>query len=164
MPQDQAFRERVDRIGGLVQQLEAAADPAVRAAAKELVAAVMELHAAGIERVLEIVSRSGAAAPGILESFNRDALLSSLLILHGLHPEDLEKRVRRALEGVTGAEIVALEGGVLRLTVRHGMEAAAREALYGAAPDLAEIVIEKSGTADFVPLSALNGSRPEANR
>ncbi len=164
MAQDQAFRERVDRIGGLVEQLEAAADPAVRTTAKELVAAVMELHAAGFERALEIVSRSGEAAPGIIESFNRDALVGSLLILHGLHPEPVEVRVRRALQGVSGAEIVALEDGILRMTVRHGMEAAAREALYAAAPDLAEIVIEKAGNADFVPLSALNGNRPEANR
>jgi len=68
------------------------------AEAKELVAGVMELHAAGVERVLEIVSRCGEASRGILESLARDPLVGSLLILHGVHPDNIETRVRRTLE------------------------------------------------------------------
>ncbi len=162
MPQDQSFRERVDRIGALVDLLEAAADPAVRTTAKDLVSTVMELHGVGLERVIEIVSRSGESSPAIVESLTRDPLVGSLLILHGLHPDDLETRVAKALEKVSGVEITALEGGVLHLSVRHGSEDAARHALSAAAPDLEDVVIEAPG--GFVPLSALSlgamGTRP----
>ncbi len=162
MAQDQGFQQRVDRIGDLVEQLERAADPAVRAASRELVAAVMELHAVGLERVLEIVSRSGAGAAGILESFTRDPLIGSLLILHGAHPDDLETRVRKALEGVHGVTLLSIEGGAVRLAARNGGEAAAREVLAAAAPDLTEIVIE-GASAGFVPLETLRAAVPESN-
>jgi hypothetical protein len=122
----------------------------------------MELHGAGMERVLEVISRSGEASSGILESLSRDPLVGSLLILHGLHPVDLETRVQRALEGVPGTEIVALEDGLLRLSVRHGSEAAAREALSAAAPDLTDVVVVDAQRAGFVPLSALSINGAEA--
>ena len=160
MPQDQAFRERIDRIGGLVQHLEAVADPAVKAAATELVAAVMELHETGIDRMLEIVTHSSDTSASVVESFARDPLVGSLLVLHGLHPDSMETRVRKAIEAIPGGQLISLEGGSIRLLVRDGSEAAAREALVAAAPDLVEINIEKS-TSGFVPLSALATGRTE---
>jgi hypothetical protein len=155
MQKNLTFQQRLERVGLLVDMLEATADPAVRTTAKELVGTVMELHGVGMERVLEIVGRSGEASAGILESLSRDPLIGSLLILHGLHPVDLETRVRRAIEGVAGAEIIALEEGLLRVSVRHGGEAALREALTAAAPDLADVAVVGASNAGFVPLSAL---------
>jgi hypothetical protein len=50
------------------------------------------------------------------------------------------------------------------VSVRHGAEKSAREALYAAAPDLTEIILEENnGAADFVPLAALGASRSEAH-
>jgi hypothetical protein len=162
MPQDQQFRQRVERIGDLVEKLEKTSDPAVRSMTKELVAGVMDLHATGVERILEIVSRSGAASASITESMLRDSLVSSLLILHGLHPEDIEARVARALAEFPGVEVIEFAGGSLRLKAPNKSEGAVRESLTAAAPDLTEIVIEKVPESGFVPLSALSLSASRA--
>ena len=47
MADDRDFREDMQRIGGLVQEIESIADPAVRAATKDLVQSLMDLHGAG---------------------------------------------------------------------------------------------------------------------
>ncbi len=161
MTQDKAFRERVDGIADLVQRLEATADPVTRALAKELVAAVMELHAAGLERAMEILSHCGEAGISIEQSFVRDALVGSLLLLHSLHPEDLETRVKRALKDIPGVELKSIEGSAVRVVVRHASEAAAKEALLAAAPDVTEILVESP--SGFVPLTALVTSQTEAH-
>jgi hypothetical protein len=56
--EDRELRERIQRIGGLVEEVEAIADPAVRARTKDLVQSLMDLHGAALERALEIVSDS----------------------------------------------------------------------------------------------------------
>ena len=158
--QNQGFQQRIERIDELVSSLEGVADPATRAAAKELVAAVMELHGAGLGRIVEVVSRCGQASAGIMESLTRDPLVSSLLILHEHHPVDLETRVRNALERNQGAELISLELGVARVRLGHGGDAVL-EALSAAAPDLADVIVEDAPRAGFVPVSALAGL-PEA--
>ena len=61
MPRQSEFERRIEAIDELVQRLETAADPATRAAAQELVRALMELHGAALERMLAIVRRNGEA-------------------------------------------------------------------------------------------------------
>jgi hypothetical protein len=161
MQPHQGFQQRIERIDELVSALEGIADPATRAAAKELVAAVMELHGAGLGRIVEVVSRCGEASAGIIESLTRDPLVSSLLILHEHHPVDLETRVRMALERNHGAELVSLESGVARVRLGHGGDAAL-EAVRAAAPDLNDILVDAAPRAGFVPISALAGGLPEA--
>ena len=43
----QEFQDRMARIEGLVQKLEAGADPASRSTARELIQCLMELHGDG---------------------------------------------------------------------------------------------------------------------
>jgi hypothetical protein len=62
MAQDIAFRNRIQRIGEVVEQLESAADPSARAMAKELLESLMALHGAALERILEIASEAGNVA------------------------------------------------------------------------------------------------------
>jgi hypothetical protein len=121
---------------------------------------MMELHAAGLERVMELVSHCGASSDGLMESFTRDPLVNSLLILHNVHPVDFETRVRRALEGA-GAELNDVQGASVRIAVPPKHEAAVREALEAAAPDAAEIHME-APTSGFVPLAAIYKRAPEA--
>jgi hypothetical protein len=176
----QEFQERVARIEGLVQKLEASADPASRSTARELIQCLMELHGAGIERMLEIVASRGDAGTDLIGSLARDELVSSLLVLYGLHPDDFETRVMRALDNVRpvlrerGAGVEALE--VTESTVRvkitgagsKELETTVREALFEGAPDAAEVVIEGGkgrtpgsnfGGSNFVPLSSLAPAR-----
>ena len=162
------FQKQVGRIDGLVRQLESASDPALKDAAKELMAALMQLHGAGLERILQMVeAANGDALAGQLAS---DPLVGSLLVLYGLHPDDLETRVQRGLDQVRllcrrdGARLeeIVVNGGLVRLRVSGGgspnLEGHIRDAILEHAPDAAEIVIlglELAGAAGFVPLASI---------
>jgi hypothetical protein len=173
------FQKRVQKIGGLVQDLEAVADPAARAAAKELVQLLMELHGSGLERILEIVFQSGGAPT--IDELGRDPLVSSLLILYGLHPEDLQTRVERKLEKIVsrlhkmGAEarLVSVSGGDVRVrasvdghacgSTSRTVRATVEEEIYDAAPDLTSLVIEgleEPAASGFVGVEKLLGPSP----
>jgi hypothetical protein len=82
-----ALHERIIRIEGLIAQMKAAADPETRAASLELVQTMMEFHNVGLDRMMEIVSQDDAGPP-ILDAFAEDPVVSSMLLLHDLHPTD----------------------------------------------------------------------------
>jgi hypothetical protein len=163
----------IARIDELITSVQALPDPVARAAAIELVQAVMGLHAAALERVVEIA----AASPKTIEAMAADDLVSRVLVLHGLHPDDFGTRLSRAVEGLQrhfdsrGARIEVLEAGPglvrLRFTgKRPAAGPAAREliedAIYEVAPELEQLIVE--GTEEeqggFVPLASLLASQP----
>jgi len=90
------LRAAGDRIERLLDELAACSDPKPRAIAEELIRQITELYGAALARVLELAEDGSSLA----ERLASDELLGSLLVLHGLHPESLETRVRRALESV----------------------------------------------------------------
>lgn len=167
----QEFQERVARAERLVQQLESTGDPAWRSSAKELIQCVMELHGAGLERMLEIVAGS---SENLVESLARDELVSSLLVLHDLHPDPIETRVMRALDKVrpvlrehgAGLEALVVTETLVHVKITGAgskeLEAAVRAALFEGAPDAAEVVIEggkvRAAGPNFVPLASLQAS------
>jgi hypothetical protein len=173
------FQERVGRIDELVRKLESSRDPTLRETARDLVQSLMELHGAGLERILEIVSSTGGEAGAVLiKSLAHDELVSSLLVLYGLHPEDFETRVRRGLDKVrpslrsrgASLEVVAIEGDQVRLKINGPasteLQEAVREALLETAPDAVEIFIEggveRARSSSFVPLTSLRSSNGTA--
>ena len=152
---------RIRRIETLVGRVESIAEPASRRDARELMELILELHGAGIERIFEMLLESGIAGETLINRLASDPLVSSVLILHDLHPEDLTTRVRTAIERVRGVELIEIRDGVVRAMVTgHGTtRQAALDMIRGAAPDAVEIVIEEQGAADgFVPLSTLTAS------
>src|SRR4051812_12856815 len=94
------MQQLIQRIDGLLSQLETMSDPEARASAVELVQSLMELHGAGLERMMEITAEAGAPGRGVIDGFARDELVGGLLLLYGLHPLDLETRVMQALDKV----------------------------------------------------------------
>jgi Fe-S cluster biogenesis protein NfuA len=173
------FREDMQRIGGLVQEIEAIADPSVRAATKALVQSLMDLHGAALEKALDIVADAGDQGIAIIDRMGRDALVSSVLILYGLHPEDLETRVTKAVERVRlqlrkqgcEVEVLAVKEGAVQLRVETGshtcgstaktLQSTLEGAVYDAAPDLSSLVIEgfeAKPASGFVALDKLVGS------
>jgi Fe-S cluster biogenesis protein NfuA len=159
------FERRMAMVDELVRTLETAADPGARAAAQELVRAVMDLNAAGLERILQIAQRSGETGRRLADQFTQDGLVSSLLLLYGIHPTDLETRVRGALDKTRpyleshggNVELVEVtEAGTVRLRLQgscHGcpsssltLKLAIERAIHEAAPDVSEIVVD--GQAD----------------
>ncbi len=178
MTDDKDFRERVQRIGTLVEEIEAIADPAVRATTKVLVQSLMDLNGAAIERTMEIVSEAGDPGMALIDRLGQDPMVSSVLVLYGLHPEDLDSRVSKAIEKVRpqlrkqGAELEVLElhEGVVRIRVdvgEHTCGSTAKSvrttlegAVYDAAPDLNLLTLEGldgKAASGFVALGQLTG-------
>lgn len=168
----QELQERVARIDELVQKLDSSADPALRATAKELVRSLMDLHGAGLERILEIVSQTaGEVSASVMQSLGHDDLVSSLLVLYDLHPEDFETRAHRALDKVrpmlrshdARLENIVIGDSTIRARITgpapEELTAAVREALLEAVPDAVEVIIEgsspRAGSSGFVPLASL---------
>src|SRR3954454_3887228 len=106
--------ERIVQIEGLIRRIELSADPDTMAGVRELVEAILEYHGAGLERTLDIVRQSSGGDAAVRE-IARDALTGSLLLLYGLHPEDFETRVRRAIDSIPGVVLTGLSNGVVRL-------------------------------------------------
>jgi len=168
--QSSVSKDSIARIDALVAEVQALADPAARAPAVELVQAVMTLHATALARMLEIVASS---APETVEALGGDEVVSRMLVLHGLHPEDFDTRLARAVEKLErhfdsrGAGIAVLEAGrdVVRVRFtgnRPGAGPAARraieDAIYEAAPEVGAVIVEGAGEEHepgFVPLASL---------
>ncbi|HEX4135315.1 MAG TPA: hypothetical protein VHY84_11945 [Bryobacteraceae bacterium] len=158
-----ASKERVQRIDQLVEQVDAIPDPESRASAHALMEAILELHGAGLDRMLEIVLDSGESGKAALRRFAGDELIASLLVLHDLHPDDIETRVQRALAKMSGnAELIGVFEGVVRIRLANshcGLKESVEAALREAVPDAAEFVIEEAlPTAGFVPVESLGSS------
>jgi Fe-S cluster biogenesis protein NfuA len=151
---------RMQRIEESVRALESSADSGVRSSALELTQSLMELHGAGIERMLEIAFDSGVHGSEIIDRFAGDELVAQLLLLYDLHPLGLEIRARRALEDVRpylrshggNVELLGVADGVIRLRLQgncHGCPSSAEtlrqlieQAIYEAAPDARAIEVE----------------------
>jgi len=176
------FREDIQRIGRLVQEIESIADPAVRATTKNLLQSLMDLHGAAFEKMLDIVADAGEPGQNIIDRLGRDWLVSSVLVLYGLHPEDIEIRIVKAVDRARPqlrkqgceVELLSAENGAIRLHVETGSHTCGSTAktvhdtlegaMYDAAPDLISLVIEgleQKPASGFVALDKLAGAGPE---
>jgi Fe-S cluster biogenesis protein NfuA len=185
MTNRQDVEQRVRTIDQLVRRLEAEADPELRGVARELVQALLEFHAAGLTRALEIVDNAGVLGVALIDRFGADELVKPLLLLHGLHPLDLRTRVVEALAQTRpllrahGADVECVsvdESGVVTLRLEaHGcgsangsLKSALEDALQDAAPDLSRLIIEQgseaSGAVAFVPMGDLRRSNVAIER
>jgi hypothetical protein len=159
---------RLRELESLVGEVEQLGDPAAVQKTRAIVRAVLDLHAAGLERILGIVGSSGEPAErAILDGCVRDPLVASLLLLHGLHPFDLETRVRAALAELPRSpagdvELIGIADGVVRVRVGSAaLKASVEEALVEAAPDAAAIEIEGGAPAVLVSVERLRASAPK---
>jgi hypothetical protein len=171
-------QEWIDKIEALVHRAEAISDAGARSIAVDLLQAVLSFHAAGIERILEIISESVAGGDAAVDAIAKDDLTSSMLLLHDLHPDELETRIDRAIRRLQdmfaslGANLMleAIEGETVRLrfdSSRSWSAAAVKgsieNVIFQAAPEIATVVIDglkEAPSANFVPVSdLLAGSR-----
>ncbi len=183
MPPEQ-LAECVERIDALVEKIESLPDPLVRADVQEIVQCLLEYHGAAVGRLLHLVQRETGDAH-IGQELAQDELVASLLLLHGLHPADLEVRVQQALERVRpflqshggNVELVRVVEGAVHLRLAgscHGCPSSAatlksriEQAIYEAAPDVAAIEVvddaQPAGAAGgFVALETLSNGQGDA--
>jgi Fe-S cluster biogenesis protein NfuA/nitrite reductase/ring-hydroxylating ferredoxin subunit len=167
---DQGLQERVARMETLLGEIESLEDPNARAKAAEVVEVLLELYGEGLARMMEVVAQ-GKEGETTFEAFAEDELVSSLLLLHGLHPLDVETRVVRALEEVRpylqshggNVELLGIEGGVARVRMQGScdgcpssavtLKLAIEEAVQKAAPDLEGI--EAEGVTEPKPATTI---------
>src|SRR5690349_15366920 len=93
----QEHRQRAEHIESLLQTVAAFTDQQARATTEELVQALLDMYGEALTRILELTEQSTASGHALIEMFASDELLSSLLLLHNLHPVDIEKRIEYAL-------------------------------------------------------------------
>jgi Fe-S cluster biogenesis protein NfuA/nitrite reductase/ring-hydroxylating ferredoxin subunit len=157
-----------------------------RERAEELVRLVVDLYGAGLERLLEIAHDAGRLDEELLDRLAADDLVASLLVVHGLHPYDVETRVARALDGVRpylgshGGDVQLLgvtDDGLVRLRMLGScdgcpsssvtMNLAVETAIQAAAPEVSGIEVEEApsaGTGGVIPVSALRSRLEEGAR
>ena len=139
---------------------------------------LMELHGAALDRSLEIIVGTGDQGMRIIDEMARDPLVGSVLVLHGLHPDDLETRVVKAVERLQAklqrdgsrVDLLAIEDGAVRVRVtprEHACASTSRtlrssveDGIYEAAPDIASLAIEGldgKPASGFVSVELLGG-------
>ena len=99
-----------DRIGALLDATAASPDKRAHERATELVRLLTDLYGAGLGRIIELV---GETSPDLVATLAADEVVASLLMIHGLHPDDLVGRVERALDSVR--PLLAGHGGDVEL-------------------------------------------------
>src|SRR5262245_21802740 len=97
---DRELRKRMERMEGLLRDVEQYADPKDRAHTREIVQAILDLHGAGLERRLGQIASARETGAALVEALGRDELVGSLFLLYGLHPLDIDTRVRQAVDEV----------------------------------------------------------------
>ena len=182
MANDTEFRSDLQRVGALVQDLEAIVDPASQAAAKELVRVLMSIHGAGLQRIGEILKRSGELGSSLLDELAKDPVVSGLLVLYDLHPKEMQVRVEEKLREMgpklfrmgAEAQLVNTAEGLVRVRVQvnggsacgstlRQVQTMIEDAMYEAAPDLAGVIVEglePPTSAGFVSVDKLLTAAP----
>jgi len=165
---DAQWRSAGDRIQTLLDAT-SAGGVAARERAEQLVREVVELYGAGLSRIVATVGNQ--ADPGMLDRLVADDLVASLLLVHGLHPHDVRRRVSDALDrvrpylGSHGGDVHLLDtdGDTVRLQFAGSckscpssavtLEFAVEDAIRAAAPEISsiEVVSSDAGAAEAGP-------------
>ena len=130
-----------------------------------MVQTLLELYGEGLGRIVESVGRLGSEE--LKDELLGDELISHLLLLHGLHPVDVETRVLGALDEVRpyleshggNVQFLGIEDGVARVRLEGScdgcpsstmtLKLAIEEAVQKAAPELEGV--EAEGVAEPPP-------------
>jgi Fe-S cluster biogenesis protein NfuA/nitrite reductase/ring-hydroxylating ferredoxin subunit len=152
---DALWRTAGDRIQVLLDAT-ATGGPVARGRAEELVRELTDLYGAGMYRMMQLAS---AADPAIIERFAADDLVASLMLVHGVHPHGVEKRIETALDSVRpylgshGGDVTLLEvvDDVVRLQFAGSckscpssavtLELTVEDAVRAAAPEISSIEV-----------------------
>jgi Fe-S cluster biogenesis protein NfuA len=148
----------VAKVERLLARVEELPDAAARGVATDLVAALLDLYGAALERMVEAIAArdDGSAA----EELAGDELVAHVLMLHGLHPVPVQERVLAALADVRpfleshggDVELVSVEDAEVHLRLQGScsgcpssqatLKLAIEEAIHKAAPEIERVVAQ----------------------
>jgi Fe-S cluster biogenesis protein NfuA/nitrite reductase/ring-hydroxylating ferredoxin subunit len=157
-----SVREVSERIDTLLDELGQSAPAPVMERVEDLVQCVMALYGEGLDRIL------GSLDETARRTLADDEVVGNLLVLHDLHPDDVDTRVQQALERVrpylgSHAGGVSLSGvdehGVVHLRLEGScdgcpssaltVKSAIEDAILMAAPDV--VAVEAEGMVESGP-------------
>lgn len=156
-----ALRQCVGRMETSIEALESIADPNARGLARDLLESALDLHAIALAKVLTICQETENGEL-LIRNLLADAYVGAVVLLHGLHPQDAEARLRSKLAemrphwGVRGfrVELTHVDRTAARVQVAvsddadRGINKALaleiEQVLTESAPDLDRIVVEVS--------------------
>ncbi|GCE00771.1 hypothetical protein [Embleya hyalina] len=163
------------RVEEILTRLGDSPDPDARVGAEELVRALMDFYGTGLARLAALLRDADADRRALLD----DELVTGLLVLHDLHPDDVPTRVTRGLAAHPEHRAEFLDydehGRTLRLRITaasggcgcagaSGSAAGSPEAveglLAGYAPEVERIEIEDAPAAKPEPALLHIGTRP----
>jgi Fe-S cluster biogenesis protein NfuA/nitrite reductase/ring-hydroxylating ferredoxin subunit len=148
------------RVEELLDALKSGGFGGAAPAAEELVALLVGLYGDGLGRVMSVLAEQGPPGAAMIAKLADDPLVESLLLLHDLHPLDVDARIQRALDRVRpylgshagGVEYLGVFDGIARLRLEgscHGcpsstvtVQLAITGAVQDAAPEVSEVVVE----------------------
>ncbi len=148
------------RIQELIEQVERLPDLAQRTLMLDTLQSLLTFYGQGLERILRIIKNADASGQKAMDAIAKDKLISSILLIHDLHPDSLEKRLHDALAKVQpylkthggNVEVAGLENGVARLRLQGTckscassavtMELAIRRSIEENCPDLEGLEVE----------------------
>ena len=134
--------------------------PSAALAAEELVSLLVGLYGGGLAAIVGLIREQGQAGAAVLAAMADDPQVEGLLLLHDLHPLDVDTRIQRALDRVRpylgshagGVQYLGVSDGVARLRLEGScdgcpsstvtVELAIRGAVEDAAPEVTEVVVE----------------------
>jgi Fe-S cluster biogenesis protein NfuA/nitrite reductase/ring-hydroxylating ferredoxin subunit len=167
---DAQWRSAGDRIQTLLDATSVGGTVA-RDRAEQLVREVLELYGAGFSRIMAAVGDQ--ADPGMLNRLVADDLVASLLLVHGLHPHDVHRRVSDALDrvrpylGSHGGDVHLLDivGDTVQLQFAGSckscpssavtLELAVEDAIRAAAPEITSIELVTPEAAPAEPTALI---------
>jgi Fe-S cluster biogenesis protein NfuA len=154
-------------IGARIEALlEGFTDPEAQQRAEQLAGVLVDFYGEALARMVAGVEEADVTGNELLAQLSKDDFLSSLFVLHDLHPETVEARVVRALDGVRpylgshagGVEIVGYEpddqeaGVVVTLHLSGScdgcpsslitVKTAIEKAIFDAAPEVSRVEVE----------------------
>lgn len=164
---DHAVHERLAVLDEQLARLEVTPGP-VGELALVAVSGLAEIYGQALARALDL------ADPALVSRLLDDELIGHLLALHGIHPESVEVRVGRAIDGLRPAlsargatvELAGISDAVatMRVSVKgcasgsSDIEPVIRDAVLAAVPELTGVTTvpaQRSATPTFVPLDSL---------
>jgi len=169
---DSQWRTAGDRIQTLLDA-SSSGGAVARERAEQLVREITDLYGAALERMMDVAS---AANPDLAHRFAADDLVASLLLVHGLHPHHVERRVSEALDSVRpylgshggDVSLLGVENGIVRLRFQGSckscpsssvtLELAVEDAVRAAAPEIDSIEVvapEEESSPGVIPAESL---------
>ena len=121
------FEAGMTRIEELIGRVETVCSPEVLPLVRELVRSLLDVHRVGLSELLSLLEGTGKAELALARP-----MIASLLLMHDLHPESVETRVRRAVReandvagGRAQAELVRSDGADVTVFLSGGAASAA---------------------------------------